>query len=382
MRRLRAAGLVLAGASLLSSCAATSARIPTLAERTAEQLRQRGVDPTAAAIPFAITPEMHTWLFARVGRGGGAQERLSSLLRSLLGKDGVRLVYESGYTGTAEEVFRSGRANCLSFAHLFVGMARELGMPVYFLRVQQVTSFAKEGDLIVASGHITAGYGPPNDRRVLEFTEQPLGPYHGLEEISDLTAVALFHSNRGAELLRQGELSEARRWLELAARIDPDLPDAWVNLGVVRRRLRDLAGAEAAYRRALEADPTTFAAYQNLASLLQFLGRTREVQELLELLDRNRNRSRNPFSYLALGDLSLREGRLDEAERFYRRALRLDSSQAETQAALGELALARGREREARQHLRKAVRLDAGHPRVVRLAQRLSAKLPPATARP
>ena len=80
MKRLRAAGLVLAGPSLLSSCTATSARIPTLAERTAEQLRQRGVDPTVAAIPFAITPEMHTWLFARVGRGGGAQERLSSLL--------------------------------------------------------------------------------------------------------------------------------------------------------------------------------------------------------------------------------------------------------------------------------------------------------------
>lgn len=374
MRRRLAAALLLVGTGLTFGCATGGVRPPTFEERMAEQIRQRGVDPAEATIPFALTPEMRTWLFDRVGRGGGALERLGSLLRSLLGKDGVRLVYESGYTGTAEEVFASGRANCLSFAHLFVGMARELGMDVYFLRVRELESFAKEGDLIVASGHITAGFGPPADRRILEFTEQPVGPYRALEEISDLSAVALFHSNRGAELLRQGELAEARRWLEIATQLDPDMPDGWVNLGVARRRLGDVAGAEAAYRRALEADPTALAAYQNLGALLQRLGRTREAQDLLALVDRNRNR--NPFSYLALGDLSLREGRLQEAERFYRRALWLDSSQAEIHAALGEAALARGGERDARRFMRKAAKLDPANPRVERLARSLGESLP------
>jgi len=378
VKRRLAVALLVASACLLGGCATGGIRPPTFAERIEEEMRQRGVDPEEATIPFALTPEMRKWLFDRVGRGGGAVERLGSLLRSLLGKEGVRLVYESGYTGTAQEVFESGRANCLSFAHLFVGMARELGMDVYFLRVRELESFAKEGDLIVASGHITAGFGPPTDRRILEFTEQPVGPYRALEEISDLAAVALFHSNRGAELLRQGDLAEARRRLEIATRLDPDTPDGWVNLGVARRRLGDIAGAEMAYRRALEADPTALAAYQNLGALLQRLGRSREAQDLLALVDRNRNR--NPFSYLALGDLSLREGRLAEAERFYRRALWLDSSQAEIQAALGEAALARGGEREARKYLRKGAKLDPGNPRVVRLARDLGVSLPAPSA--
>jgi tetratricopeptide (TPR) repeat protein len=374
VRRLLAGALLAAAAGLLTGCATSGTPPPSLVERMEEQMRQRGVDPAEATIPFALTPEMRTWLLDRVGRGGGAVERLGSLLRSLLGKDGVRLVYESGYTGTAEEVFQSGRANCLSFAHLFVGMARELGTDVYFLRVRELESFAKEGDLIVASGHITAGFGPPSDRRILEFTEQPVGPYRALEEISDLSAVALFHSNRGAELLRQGELAEARRRLEIATRLDPDTADGWVNLGVARRRLGEIAGAETAYRRALEADPTTLAAYQNLGALLQRLGRSREAQDLLALVDRNRNR--NPFSYLALGDLSLREGRLVEAERFYRRALWLDSSQAEIHAALGEAALARGGGRDAKKYLRKGAKLDPENPRVVRLARELGVNLP------
>ncbi|HSM50177.1 MAG TPA: tetratricopeptide repeat protein [Thermoanaerobaculia bacterium] len=380
MNRRSAAALLLAGVSLTLGCATGGVRPLTFEERMAEQIRQRGVDPAEATIPFALSPEMRAWLFERVGRGGGAVERLGSLLRSLLGKDGVRLVYESGYTGTAEEVFESGRANCLSFAHLFVGMARELGMDVYFLRVRELESFTKEGDLIVASGHITAGFGPPSDRRILEFTEQPVGPYRALEELSDLSAVALFHSNRGAELLRQGELAEARRWLEIATRLDPDMPDGWVNLGVARRRLGDTAGAETAYLRALEADPTALAAYQNLGALLQRLGRAREAQDLLALVDRNRNR--NPFSYLALGDLSLREGRLGEAERFYRRALWLDSSQAEIHAALGEAALARGGERDAKKYLRKGAKLDPENPRVVRLARALGASLPAPSSKP
>ena len=79
--------------------------------------------------------------------------------------------------------------------------------------------------------------------------------------------------------------------------------------------------AEAAYRKALEVDPQAVSAYQNLASLLRLQGQDEEAAELLDLAAQLG--SRNPFSYLTLGDLSLAHGRLDEARRFYRKALRL-----------------------------------------------------------
>lgn len=373
--------LLLLLALLAGGCVSRSILEMSMEQRLIAQVHERGLPLDQVTVPFSLTPEMRKWAHEHVPAVGGADLKLDMLLRALLSSDGgVRLVYESGFTGTAAEVFSSGRANCLAFTHTFVGFAREVGIDAYYMRVDEVNSYFKQGDLIVASGHITAGYGSPGQRKVLDFTEQPVGPYHTLRPISDLTAVALFHSNRGAEILREGKLSEARRWLEVAVRLDPELPDGWVNLGVARRRQGDLDGAEEAYRRALEADPQQAAAYQNLAALVDLRGRSREAKELLALLEQIK--SRNPFSYIALGDLNLSEGRLEDAERFYRRALRLDPQQAESYAALGEWAATKGRSRDAYRFFRQAAKLDPANERTRRLAERLGETLPSAPAGP
>ncbi|TNF78140.1 MAG: tetratricopeptide repeat protein, partial [Acidobacteria bacterium] len=87
--------------------------------------------------------------------------------------------------------------------------------------------------------------------------------------------------------------------------------------------------------------------------------------KLLKLLDRRDNR--NPFVYLDLGDAAIEEGRLDEAGRFYRRAVRLGDELAEPRAALGLLAFRRGDVDKARRWLRRAQKLDPEEPRTQRL---------------
>jgi Flp pilus assembly protein TadD len=57
--------------------------------------------------------------------------------------------------------------------------------------------------------------------------------------------------------------------------------------------------------------------------------------------------------------------------RVYRRAVRLDPTQAESEAALGHWALAAGKTREAQKHLRKAQQIDPKNARVDDLAKRL-----------
>ena len=323
------------------------------------------------ALPFALDDEMRRWTHeqgpATSGEPGAVADEL---LTALLSRSGLDLVYQSGHTGSAREVFTTKTANCLAFTHLFVGMARELGLAVYYLRVDDLQRFDREGDLVIASGHVTAGFGPTPQRRILEFSALPIRDYKQVRQIDDLEAVAMFYSNRGAELLREADATGALAWLETAVRVDPELPEAWVNLGVALRREGQMARAEASYRRALEADPQTLAAYQNLAALLRLAGRTAEANELLALTDRKTNR--NPFSYLALGDLALREKRLAEAERFYRRALRLDPRSAEPLAAMGAWALAGGEVRDAKRWLRRAEKIEAANDRVTALAASLA----------
>lgn len=357
--RKRLAALALAGFAL-GGCASAAGPSSTR-QRLAVQIRELGVDPDELIYPFEPTEEMRRWVREEVASVGTPAERLDRLLRGLLTQD-QPLTYDRGVTSTAAEVWETRKANCLSFTHLFVGLAREIGVPVYYLRVADLQSYEKDGDLVVASEHVTAAYGPPVARKVLDFSAREISPYHQTEAISDLRALALFYSNQGADRIRSGENRDALELLETAARLDPDLADAWLNLGVAQRRMGRLRDAEASYRRALEADPGVSSAYYNLSSLLERLGRVEEARALLELIDRQRNR--NPFSYLALGDLSLREGRIDEAGRYYRRAQRLHPDHAEPLAALGQWAFAAGRRDDAERYLRKARRLDPAEPRV------------------
>jgi len=366
MRRRTALFACAAVTLLAAGCAS---RGPLGTQDLVRNLHARGLDPASVIVPFEITDEMRTWAHANVPDSTPSEERLDKLLAAMIGQ--MQLKYEGSRTATAREAFEARRANCLAFTSLFVGLARELGIPAFYLDVEDVERFEKDGDLMVVSGHVSAGYDIGGGKvKILDFTPSREPGYRHVHAVTDLRAVALFYSNRGAESLRAGSSGEALGWLRKAVEIDPDFGGAWVNLGVALRREGDSKGAEAAYRKALEVDPQTSSAYSNLASILRARGKNDEAEELLALAASADHK--NPFSYIALGDLSLAQGRLEEAQRFYRQALRLHREDAEIYAALGLVALASGDAGEARKWLRRAEARDRDNERVRLLGNRLS----------
>ena len=335
------------------------------------ELERRGVH--RVVVPFAVNEEMTAWARASVASvaEGLRDQRLDRLVEVVMDTSLLGVEYKAGHTGSAVEVFENRTANCLAFTQMFVGLARELDLAAYFVEVAHVESFQRSGDLIVISDHVAVGFGPRHTMRVIDFGRRQEEEGWRVNPISDLTATALFYSNRGAEALRAERLDEAVAWLEDAVRVDPELASAWVNLGVAQRRSGRAEAAEGSYRRALEIDPRASSALANLAVLLRMNGRTAEAEELLRLTATTHNR--NPFTYIALGDLSLRYGRLDEAERFYSRARRLGPDEAAPAAALGEVLLRRGERRAAEKLLRRAQRLQPdGGQRIDRLVRLLA----------
>ena len=367
VRSARTATLM-AAVLLAAGCATPASLLDT--DRLSRDLAARGVDPERVVVPFELSDEMRQWAQEMATRAVLPDDKLRALRDALLDPEQMKIEYAWGYTGTATEVFEKRRANCLSFTNLFLGMARELGVPAFFLAVDRVETYRKAGDLVVVSDHVAVAYGDTRtDLLVFDFSPYQNEGYRAVRPISDLTAIAMFYSNRGAEMLQEGRIDDAVSWLETAVTIDPELAPAWVNLGVVLRRAGDLEGAEDAYKHALEIDPRSYSAYQNLAALLQLQERHQEAEGFLEVLQKTP--TRNPYSYLSLGDLSLRSGRLEEARRFYRRAVNLSGDDAEIFAALGQLALAQGDLRTARRMLRKARKIDGENPRAQRLARLL-----------
>jgi len=336
------------------------------------RIRSRGLYPTHLVVPYHLTAEMKRWVHEIVPEAAPVEDRINYLNRALFAEKTLGVHYESGHTGTASEVFESRQANCLAFTHLFIGMAREVSIPAYFLEVRDVEKYYKEGDLIVVSDHVAVGYGPRHDMRIIDFAATDGVEYRRISVVDDYRAIAMFYSNRGAEQLRLAHYEEALNWLRSAVAIDPGYSASWVNMGVALRRSGDLEGAEAAYRAALELDLHSSSALQNLAALLNLQGRDREALELLELADRSSNR--NPFTYLSLGDLSMRRGRLEEAGRFYRKALNRQGRNAESLAAMGLWSLKQGESKKAQNWLRRAEDLDPESQRVALLRERLGAK--------
>lgn len=341
---------------LLAGCSSLGMTYIEDREHLALVLRSKNLEAEQPVLPFEINDEMRRFAHETATPKMSSLEKLEALRNRLLDQSQMKVKYSFGYTGTAEEVFVHREANCLAFTNLFVGLAREVGVRVFFLAVNNVENYRKEGDLVLVSDHVAVGYGDSSTSlAVYDFSEHQrieTADRRFVKRISDLTAIAMFYSNRGAEALRAGLTEPALKWSRAAILIDPKLANAWVNYGVTLRRNGELVQAEEAYRKAISMDPGLFSAYNNLATLLRQLNRNDEAiayeQELL------RGPNQNPYTYLSLGDISLRSGRYDEAGSFYRKAANLTTENAEALAALGQLAVMQGDLRGARRMLKKA----------------------------
>ncbi|HEX6900786.1 MAG TPA: tetratricopeptide repeat protein [Thermoanaerobaculia bacterium] len=109
--------------------------------------------------------------------------------------------------------------------------------------------------------------------------------------------------SQGEALMKAKELDRAWVYLQLAARLAPDLVDSWDALGVAHTYGGQLPEAERAMRRCLELDPGHARAYHVLGDLNFYSGNYQKARENWEKADARR----------ALARLNLLENRFPEA---------------------------------------------------------------------
>jgi Flp pilus assembly protein TadD len=325
-------------------------------------------DPVA---PDRPTPEMVAWARARVPARGTDDAIVDALLDAL--SDRFRAEHERGGppggTGTASEVFATGRYNCLSLALLVVPLARELGVDAHYVRIRDLRTPVDLGGTVVVAGHVAAAVGAPGRARVVDPVPATDDERRVAVSIPDAEAVALYHVNRGAEATLAGAPAEALAWFDLADEVWPDLPETWVDRGVALARSGRASDALDAWRAAVAVDPWHGPAWRNLARALAAAGDPEGARATLTALSGEVRR--DPHTRLALGDAWAQVGELDRARRAYRGAAFAGGASAAVRAARGELALASGDPGRAARWLRRAERVDPSHPRVATLRRRL-----------
>ena len=137
--------------------------------------------------------------------------------------------------------------------------------------------------------------------------------------------------------LREGDLATAREKLEKALEQDPDLAETQLAAGFVYDRLGEDAKARAAYQKAVRLSRDSPPVLNSYGSYLCLHGQRVEGEKVLVKAAES-PLNRNPeFAWANAGRCARAEGRLKEAETYYRKALAFKADQLDTLFGMAEL---------------------------------------------
>lgn len=189
-----------------------------------------------------------------------------------------------------------------------------------------------------------------------EVTPIPDIKLHSMEAARAAAAEAAGGSLAGPfkaalELLQAGKLAEAETAFSDLAAKNPSVPQIHYNLGQIYLRKGDNAAAEAAYRKALEADAGYSEGYIALSNLFMT---TRQMDKALELIQKAA--ADNPGDgklQLQLGVVLFNSNKYEEAGAAFTKALADDPAMSEANYYLGTIAVTQNKPAEAVSFLEK-----------------------------
>src|SRR5512143_3844744 len=175
------------------------------------------------------------------------------------------------------------------------------------------------------------------------------------------------------ELQSAGKLDEAIAAYKALLEANPDVPEAYLNLGSMYATKKDNAAAEAAYQKALELRPGFTDAATSLARLYQAMG---QGEKALAVMDQAT--SANPAdakSQYSRGLVLMQGGKTEDAVKAFEAASTADPTMADAFYWLGSQLLNLGRTDEAAAAYEKYLALNPGNPQQVAAAQGILAAL-------
>jgi len=357
--RSRAAGVVLCALALLGGCATTGDE-QRLAQRVAPlQLDDRTVtvEEALSAPPLELlqlSDDMKDFVRQTTEGYHNERSRLQALHNAIKNEDGLDMRYDPFADGNAQEVFERRTANCLSYAHMFVALAREASLDASYQWMEVRPEWQRIGERVAVRLHVNVQVKTRDGNQfMVDIDPLQRSEVAGARLMSDDEGVALAHNNVAMLALSEDRPEEAWRSVVRGLAVAPELSQLWVNLGAIYRYTGQLDEAERAYFEALEADPTDRSAMNNLVVLYEQMERQTEAERWLVRL--RRYRDRNPYYHESLGEEALAAGDLDAAYEHYREALRLQPEDGRLAYSLGVVQSERGNLKAAEKLLRQAV---------------------------
>jgi tetratricopeptide (TPR) repeat protein len=343
-----------AGCAVLPQMAFDKAALPPLEldgqlyfpEDVSAELRPRDI--------LATTAEMREFAVLHTTGNNYSRTRLMSLHWAVKSKGMLGMHYDPFAEGTARQAFERGSANCLSYAHMFIALAREVGLDARYQWMEVRPEWHRMGERVMVRLHVNVLV---RMRDGSEYTVDidPLNRTQvaGTRRMSDAEGLALYYNNIAMNALGDERPVDAWRYLVRGLETAPGLSPLWVNLGAIYRYSGQYLAAEQAYFRALDLDKRDRSAINNLVVLYEIQDRIDERDYWLDQL--RHYRDQNPYFHANLGDKAMEDGRWDDAYAHYARARSLYPDDGELVYSLGLAEYRRGNQAEAERLILKAI---------------------------
>ena len=307
------------------------------------------------ALPPPLAQALRTQVVDRTPRGMARLERLVAFMYE---PDGLGIQYRHDANHTVAETWATREANCLSFTLLTIALARAAGVEAYGQEIARTLSWFAEGDTLYFSNHVNAGIRIGRHEYTVDVGSDSLMTRDPPERVDDARLMAVYYSNRAADLLGRGAMPDAARFIAAALASDAGYATAWNNAGVLRVRSSQPEAAGQAFARALELDRAHDGALMNLASLSAARGDSAGASRYRERLERLR--LRNPYHHFMLAVDAERRDDHATAARQYRRAIALHDGEHRFHSGLARALLHLGDARGAGRALQRAHDLSNG----------------------
>ncbi|MFT4671597.1 MAG: Flp pilus assembly protein TadD, partial [Pseudohongiellaceae bacterium] len=306
--------------------------------------------------PLYLSDEIKTLLDDIVKPYDGEVTRVEKIQDILYGQDYLGITYSDQKTHTAVEAFHAREGNCLSVMNLYIAMARYLEVDADFQTVAVQPNWDRRGDLLVLSQHINAtGRFNAQKRYVVDFTPEIALQQLTSSIVTDVEARALYFNNLGVEALIKSDYEGALKYFKNSLFLDPKKSIVWNNIGTTYNRLDNSEYAEYAYQQSFDLDNRNATAVNNLAKFYTNKGDLRLARKYQKAIERFNKK--NPYYHFAIGSLAFADENMYQARLSFSRALKLKEEEPEFYMALAQVYLAVGDIEEARRYAESAQRL-------------------------
>jgi len=351
---------VLSFVSLLLGCASFTSYSPDLDALV--PLEQGDHDLSVAAAEnmaptpdlLALTDDMREFADRYVLTARTPRLRLNLLHSSLRSGALLGVDYDPEADGTAAQAFERGVANCLSYAHLFISMARYAGLDARYQSHSLRPEWSRYGTRVALRQHVNVSVRTRGMQRYMVDID-PI-QRHTIADtrlLADEDAFALHHNNIAMISLRNDRVEDAYVHAIKAVSMSSNTDYLWVNLGTIYSRAGQPEAAQRSYLTAIELNPDSRSAMNNLVVLHSRQGNVERAALWEQQV--SRHRERNPYYYVYLGEQAELAGDFQAAIGHYRAAIQRKDSDAEFYFRLGKLYVSLEQPRRGVEYVRQAI---------------------------